>query len=254
MKLKGKVAVITGAAQGIGKAIALALAREKASVVLMDINLDNAQKVALEAREFSRAIAKRADVSKQTDVAKAVKETLEEMGKIDILVNNAGVDLLVAAEEIAEDQWRQIMDVNLKGTFLCSQIIGKEMIKNRSGKIINISSIGGHCAIPRMVAYNASKAGILLLTKTLAVEWAKYGINVNSVSPGLTETGLVLRLRKEDPQAFRAREERIPLKRVGKPEDIANAVVFFASPASDYITGEDIKVDGGMAAIHPGYV
>lgn len=254
MELEGKVALVTGGGQGIGKAIVLALAKKGASVVIADIDLESADKVAGEAGKFSKAVAKKADVSSETDVKQLVRETLEEFGRIDILVNNAGIDLKLPTEEVTVEQWQQVMDINLKSVFLCAQAVGREMIKNRSGKIINIASVAGHAAVPRMAAYNASKAGVLLLTKTLAVEWAKYNINVNSISPGVTETSLLSRLRMEDPEAIKAREERIPLGRVAQPEDIAQVAVFLASSASDNITGEDIKSDGGMLAIHAGYV
>lgn len=254
MELEGKVALVTGGGQGIGRAIVLALAKKGASVVIADIDLESADKVAGEAGKFSKAVAKKADVSSETDVKQLVRETLEELGRIDILVNNAGIDLKLPTEEVTVEQWQQVMDINLKSTFLCAQAVGREMIKNRSGKIINIASVAGHAAVPRMAAYNASKAGVLLLTKTLAVEWAKYNINVNSISPGVTETSLLSRLRMENPEAIKAREERIPLGRVAQPEDIAQVAVFLASSASDNITGEDIKSDGGMLAIHAGYV
>jgi len=254
MELEGKVALVTGGGQGIGKAIVLALAKKGASVVIADIDLESADKVADEAGKFSKAVAKKADVSSETDVKRLVKETLEEFGRIDILVNNAGIDLKLPTEEVTVEQWQRVMDINLKGAFLCAQAVGKEMIKNRSGKIINIASVAGHSPVPRMAAYNASKAGVLLLTKTLAVEWAQYNINVNSISPGVTETSLLSRLRMENPEAIKAREKRIPLGRVAQPEDIAQVAIFLASSASDNITGEDIKSDGGMLAIHAGYV
>lgn len=254
MELEKKVALVTGGGQGIGKAIVLALAKKGASVVIADIDLESADKVADEAGKFGKAVAKKADVSSETDVKRLVKETLEEFGRIDILVNNAGIDLKLPTEEVTVEQWQRVMDINLKGAFLCAQAVGKEMIKNRSGKIINIASVAGHSPVPRMAAYNASKAGVLLLSKTLAVEWAQYNINVNSISPGVTETSLLSRLRMEDPEAIKAREKRIPLGRVAQPEDIAQVAIFLASSASDNITGEDIKSDGGMLAIHPGYV
>ena len=254
MELEGKVALITGGGQGIGKAIVLALAKKGASVVIVDIDLESAGKVADEAGKFSKVVAKKADVSSETDVKQLGREALKEFGRIDILVNNAGIDQKLPTEEVTVEQWQQVMDINLKSVFLCAQAVGREMIKNRSGKIINIASVAGHAAIPRMAAYNASKAGVLLLSKTLAVEWAQYNINVNSISPGVTETSLLSRLRMENPEAIKARGKRIPLGRVAQPEDIAQVAIFLASSASDNITGEDIKSDGGMLAIHAGYV
>jgi NAD(P)-dependent dehydrogenase (short-subunit alcohol dehydrogenase family) len=254
MKLDGKVAIITGAGQGIGKAIALALARKGSSVVIADINIKAAEIVKEEVALFSKAIAMKVDVSKKSDVDRLLRVCLKEFGKIDVLVNNAGIAIMSGAHEITEEQWDEVIEINLKGTFLCCQAVGKEMIKVRNGKIVNIASISGHSAAPNMMTYNVSKAGVIQLTKTLAVEWAKYNINVNSISPGITESVLLDKLRIEDPKAFKAREQRIPLKRVNKPGDIAKLVVFLSSEASNNITGEDIRVDGGMLAIHPGLV
>ncbi|TAK34169.1 MAG: glucose 1-dehydrogenase [Chloroflexota bacterium] len=252
MSLEGKVAVVTGAGQGIGQAIAVALAQEGASVAVVDLDLENAKKVADEAGKFSRSVPKRADVSSPADLTQTVREIVEEFGRIDVLVNNAAaLHLVLPTEDVSLEEWRRSIDVNLTDTFLCSQAVGKEMIKNKSGKIVNISSVLGHAAVPKYAAYSASKAGILALTKTLAVEWGKYNINVNSISPGSTDTPRVL--QTVTPEALKSREERIPLGRVNQPEDIASAVVFLVSSASGNITGEDIKVDGGMLAIHPGW-
>ena len=254
MKASGKVAIVTGAGQGIGKAIALALVKEGADVVIADINLKAAEICAEEATAFGKAIAMKVDVSSKVDVDRMMKEALKQFRRIDILVNNAGIAIMAGADEITVEQWDQVVDINLKGTFLCSQAVGREMIKRKSGKIINIASAAAHSAAPNMVAYNVSKAGVIQLTKTLAVEWAKYNINVNSISPGVTEGVMLSRLRVEDPEAFKAREQRIPLKRVNQPKDIAKLVIFLSSEDSDNITGEDIRLDGGMLAIHPGLV
>lgn len=254
MRVGGKVGIVTGAGQGIGKAIALALAKEGANVVIADINLKAADTVAEEAAAFGKVIATKVDVSSKASIEAMVGRSLEYFGLIDILVNNAGIAIMSAADEITIEQWDQVINTNLKGTFLCSQAVGREMIKSRSGKIINIASAAAHSAAPNMVAYNVSKAGVVQLTKTLAVEWAKYNINVNSISPGVTEGIMLSRLRVDDPAAFKAREERIPLKRVNQPEDIAKLVIFLSSEDSNNITGEDIRLDGGMLAIHPGLV
>jgi len=261
MRFEGKVAIVTGASRGIGKAIALALAQEGASVVVAARSETEGcppgtiHKTVEEIHAFGgNALAVRTDVTQEEEVSEMVRRTLEQYGRIDILVNNAGIELRLPTEEVTTEQWQQVMDVNLKSYFLCARTVGREMIKNRSGKIINIASVSGHSAVPRMAAYSASKAGVLLLTKTLAVEWAKYNINVNSISPGLTETAFVSRLRMQDPETFKAREERIPLRRAAQLEDIAQAVVFLASSASDNITGEDIVIDGGLLAIYAGYV
>ena len=254
MRVGGKVGIVTGAGQGIGKAIALELAKEGANVVIADINLKAAENVAKEATAFGKAIAIEVDVSSKADIDRMLKESLKQFGRVDILVNNAGIAIMAEASEVMLEEWDRVMDINLKGVFLCSQAVGREMIRRRNGKIINIASAAAHSAAPNMVSYNVSKAGVIQLTKTLAVEWAKYNINVNSISPGVTEGVMLSQLRVDDPAAFKAREERIPLKRVNPPEDIARLVVFLSSMDSDNITGEDIRLDGGMLAIHPGLV
>ena len=256
MRFKDKVAIVTGGGRGIGKAIALALAQEGAKVVILDkLESQLLDEVVKEAKTAGgQMIARGVDIRNEADVDAVVKEVLKEFGKIDILVNNAGIEVRAPAEEMTTEQWDSVMDTNLKAAFLLSRAVGRNMIENRSGRIINISSMGGHAAIPLMVSYSVSKAGILQLTKSLAVEWGKYNINVNSISPGVTETPMLSQLRIQDPEAFKAREQRIPTKKVAQPEDIANAVLFLASPEADSISGEDIGVCGAIMAIHPGYV
>lgn len=255
MKLDGKVAIVTGGGQGIGRAIALRLAKEGADVVVNDINMETASSVADEIKAIGRrALAIKADVSNSQEVNEMVETTLRELGKVDILVNNAGTAYVIPTEELAEDIWDRSIDINLKGPFLCSQAVGREMIKQKQGKIVNIASGAGLAGIPKMLAYCASKGGVVLLSQALAVEWAKYNINVNTVCPGFTVTPMTDAVRRESPQTFEHRERRIPLHRVARPEDIAEAVVFFTSPESNYITGQTLSVDGGTTAIHPGYV
>jgi len=251
MKLEGQVAIVTGAGQGIGRAIALTLAKEGAAVIVNDINLESAKKVADEIKSLGgQAQAIKADVSKGEEVNTLVEKTLDNFKKIDILINNAGTAKLTPTMELTEAEWDSTIDVNLKGQFLCSQAVAKHMIQQRRGKIVNIASIGAHIGTPGLVAYSASKGGVIQLTKVLAVEWGKHNINVNAVSPGLTMTELVKAVFKNRPE-FTEGVERIPLQRLAMPEDIANAVLFLASSESDYITGQVIIVDGGTLAIHP---
>ena len=252
MIVRGKIAVVTGGGQGIGKSIAESLGEEGARVIIADIDMKAAEAVAYKINEFGEAKAMKLDVSKKDDIERMVKKTIKEFGRIDILVNNAGILISSSAEEFALEHFKRVLNVNLTGTFLCCQAVGREMIKNRNGKIINIASAAAHCAAPNMLAYNVSKAGVIQLTKTFAIEWGKYNINVNSISPGITESEMLTRLRVEDPEAFMAREQKIPLKRINQPKDIAKLVLFLASPDSDNITGEDVLLDGGMLAIHPG--
>ena len=255
MRLKEKVAIVTGGGSGIGKAIGLAFVREGAEVIIVGRTTSKLEEVAKEARAIGgKMISMKVDVSNEYQVEEMVKKTLKGFGKIDILVNNAGIVIMSPAEKMTTEQWDAVVNVNLKAPFLCSRAVGKEMIKRGGGKIINIASMGGHLAIPLSASYSASKAGLLLLTKALAIEWGKYNINVNSISPGVTEAGMFLKFKVENPEAAKAREQTIPLKRVNQPEDIANAVIFLASPDSDSINGEDIGVDGGMLSVHPGYV
>ncbi len=251
MKLEGQVAIVTGAGQGIGRAIAKTLAGEGAAVVVNDINLEKASKVAEEIKgQGGKALPIKADVSKRDEIDNLVKETLTSFQKVDILVNNAGIAKLTPSLELDEEQWDSTIDTNLKGQFLCSQAVARHMVKQKRGKIINITSLAAHTGTPGLLAYSASKGGVVQLTKVLAVEWGKHNITVNAVSPGLTITELVKSVFKERPDVLEG-VERIPLKRPATPEDIANTVLFLASPESDYISGQVIAVDGGTLSVHP---
>ena len=250
MRLEDQVAVVTGAGQGIGRAIALTLAREGAAVVVNDVNLESAKKVAEEIKSRGgKAQPIKADVSNGEEVNTLVEKTLDNFKKIDILVNNAGTAKLTPTIELTEAEWDSTIVVNLKGQFLCSQAVAKHMIQQKRGKIVNITSLAAHVGTPSLLAYSASKGGVIQLTKVLAVEWGKHNITVNAVSPGLTMTELVKAVFKNRPE-FTEGVERIPLKRLAEPEDIANAVLFLASPEADYVTGQVLAVDGGTLAVH----
>lgn len=247
MKLKGKTAIVTGASQGIGKGIALELANAGANVV---INYNNNQEAAAEVKEEinhlkRNAITVKADVSKQDEVTHLIEEAIHEFQKIDILVNNAGIFVGGPIENLREEDWERVIDVNLKGAFLCCQAVGKNMILNKSGgSIINIASISGSMPEINLGAYTPSKAGMIGLTRLLAIEWAKYDIRVNSISPGPIMTALQRKAYNTD-DLLTARNDAIPLQRHGKPEEIGKLAVFLASDDSSFITGEDIKADGG---------
>ena len=251
MRLKKQVAIVTGAGQGIGRAIALTLVREGATVVVNDIDLEKAEKVAEEiGAQGGQALPVQADVSKAKDVDILVKKTLDSYKRVDILVNNAGVAKMTRLLELTEAEWDRTMNINIKGQFLCSKAVIAQMIKQKRGKIVNIASLAAHIGAPGLAAYGASKGGVVQLTKALAVELGKYNIMVNAVSPGLTMTELIKSAVKDRPD-FIEGMDRIPLRRAAEPEDIANAVLFLASSESDYITGQVLIVDGGLMAIHP---
>lgn len=252
-KLDGKIAIVTGGGSGIGRAISLAFAAEGANIVVDDINLEGANSVVNEVEALGReALAVKADVSNIEEVNQMVEAALDKFGKIDILVNNACRGAGGRTEELAEERWDRCLNVCLKGALLCSQAAGKVMIKQgKGGRIINISSMLGLKAGPNSIAYVSAKSGLIGFTQSLAIDWAKYNINVNCIAPGLIETPMILGGRKE------GREERatlVPLGRLGVPEDVAKVALFLASSESDYVTGITMPVDGGMYAVHSGYV
>ena len=244
MKLKGKVALVTGSAQGIGKSIAEALAKEGADIIVSDINLELAEKTAGEISSLGvKAKALRMDVADSRDVEEKVKDAISQFGKIDILVNNAGITKDALLVRMREEDFDSVIKVNLKGTYNLIRAISPLMMKARSGKIVNIASVVGQMGNVGQANYAASKAGIIGLTKTAAKELARRGINVNAVAPGFIDTEMTKRL----PEEVRTKlKEAIPLERLGAPEDVASAVLFLASDDSNYITGQVINVNGGM--------
>lgn len=245
MRLEGKKAIITGAASGIGREIAKMLAREGADIVIADVQVEAARKVAAEIKEIGRqAIVVKTDVTNANDVDEMVKASLETFGRIDILVNDAGVNVLKLIQDMEEEDWDKVLNVNLKGTFLCTRRVVQEMLKSGKGKIINIASGLAKAALPKYCAYIASKSGVIGLTQELGLELAPKGINVNAVAPGMTETPFN-RDRLKDEEFRKRMIDRTPIGRLGRPEDIAHAVVYLASDESDNVVGETIFVDGG---------
>lgn len=247
MKLKGKIAMVTGASQGIGRGIALGLAEAGADVVVnCDRNVAGAEIVAAEIRSLGRrAMVAQADISRSDDVNRMVQRSLSDFGRIDILVNNAGIFTPGPVEDVREEDWDRVMDVNLKGVFLCCQAVGRHMIKRKSGgSIINVASISAEIPEVNLGAYTPSKAGVLGLTRLLAVEWARYRIRVNALSPGPIMTSLQQKAYPSK-KLLDARNSAIPMQRHGTPEEMAKVVVFLASDDSSYITGENITSDGG---------
>jgi 3-oxoacyl-[acyl-carrier protein] reductase len=244
LELEGRVALVTGAAQGIGKAISLLLAKHGANIVVSDINLEKATETAKEIESMGRkAIAVRVDVSKAEDVEQMVDTILKQFGRIDILVNNAGITRDKLILRMSEEDWDVVLDVNLKGTFHCTRAVVRHMAKQRYGKIVSIASVTGEMGNPGQGNYAASKAGVIGLTKTIAREFAQRGINVNAVAPGYVQTPMTDVL----PEKVKEELKRlIPMDRLGQPEDVAEAVFFLVSERSSYITGQVINVNGGI--------
>jgi 3-oxoacyl-[acyl-carrier protein] reductase len=244
MRLKNKVALVTGGGRGIGRAIVLALAKEGADIVSCDINLENLKEVASEVEKLGRKVlVLKADVSKISEVEEMIKKALDKFTKIDILVNNAGITRDNLILRMSEEEWDQVLDINLKGAFNCLKAVTRPMMKARQGRIINIASVVGMMGNPGQANYAASKAGIIGLTKSAAKELASRGINVNAIAPGFIKTRMTEALGDEAKEKLTS---QIPLKRLGETTDVANLVVFLASDDASYITGEVIKVDGGM--------
>lgn len=243
--LSGKTALVTGSAKGIGKAIALMFAEKGADIVLVDMD-PGIMEVSGEIKKMGRKAAQLVyDISLTANIDKIVKESLNNFPKIDILVNSAGVALVDDAEKITEEIWDKTMSVNLKALFNLSQAAGREMIKQGKGKIINIASIAGPIAFEKHAAYTTSKAGVIGLTKSMALEWAKYGINVNSISPvvTLTEMGRAVWVGELGENM----KKKIPMGRFNDPSEIAAVALFLASDATDMITGHNIVIDGGYS-------
>lgn len=247
MLLSNKIAIVTGGAQGIGRAIAQLFCEEGASVLIGDINVDEAKETASDITDKTgkKCIALKVDISRKEDIDRMVSLTIKEFSRIDILVNNAGIVLRKLILDMSEDEWNRVMDVNLKGTFLCSQIVAREMIKQKSGKIIHISTCSAKKPTIYEAAYSASKAGILGFNRVLAAELGPYSINCNTVLPGATDTEMIRSTFLTSPQVEQEWIEKTALKRLGKPEDHARVVLFLASYLSDHITGESIVVSAG---------
>jgi 3-oxoacyl-[acyl-carrier protein] reductase len=244
MELDGKVALITGGAQGIGRIISEDLAGQGAHVILGDINLEGAEKTAAELKESgAKASAVRIDVSSGADVKSVFDSIIKEYKPVDIVVNNAGITRDGLLVRMKEADWDLVMNINLKGSFLCSQQAAKQMMKQKSGAIVNIASIVGIMGNFGQANYSASKAGLIGFTKTLAREVAPRGIRANAVAPGFIDTEMT-RVLEESVRAKLV--EQIPLARLGQPEDVARCVSFLVSEKASYITGQVINVNGGM--------
>ncbi|MBI3802274.1 MAG: 3-oxoacyl-[acyl-carrier-protein] reductase [Nitrospirae bacterium] len=242
--LKGNVALVTGGAQGIGKAIATLLADCGASVVVSDVNRETAEKTVAElAAQGKEAMPAQANVARAEEVKAMVDSVISQWGKVDILVNNAGITRDTLLLRMKDEDWDAVLSVNLKGTYHCMKAVLPSMSRQRRGKIVNISSIVGVIGNAGQANYAASKAAVIGLTKTVAREYASRGITVNAVAPGFIDTAMTASLPADVKENLL---KQIPLARLGSPSDIANAVVFLASDRADYMTGQVLHVNGGM--------
>jgi 3-oxoacyl-[acyl-carrier protein] reductase len=243
MDFKDKVVVVTGAAQGIGKRIAAQFARAKAKVVLFDLDQSKLEAAKAELADLTECELYPVNVTDLEKLTVVIDKVIDKFSKIDILVNNAGITKDSLALRLSEDDWDQVLEVNLKGAFLASKVVLKKMLKQRNGKIVNISSIIGIVGNPGQSNYSASKAGLIGLTKSLSKEVGPRGINVNAVAPGYIETKMTENLPDKVKEEML---KRISLKKFGSPKNVADAVLFLSSEAADYITGQVVIVDGGM--------
>jgi NAD(P)-dependent dehydrogenase (short-subunit alcohol dehydrogenase family) len=250
--LKNKVVIVTGARRGMGKSHALAFAKAGAKVTVADISLDDCEKVVQEIKkQKGEAMAVQCDVSKKSNVDEMVKKTVDKFGRLDILVNNAGICQFRPFLELTEEDWDRTVDINLKGYFLCAQAAAREMIKKKSGVIVNVASIAmGQVGVgfPGLVNYCASKGGIVAMMEALAVELAPYKIRVNCIAPGAIDTPMSAS-SKQDPKALEGTLSRIPMHRMGKAEEVSNLILFLASDASSYMTGSVVVIDGGWVSV-----
>jgi 2-hydroxycyclohexanecarboxyl-CoA dehydrogenase len=253
MKLRGKTALVTGGGRGIGRAISLALAQEGAQVAVLDILGDNAAAVAREIEATGvKALALTADLTRRAQVDLAVADTLAQFGQIDILVNNAGWDRMEMFLDSEEETWDKIIAINFKGILYVCKAALPSMVARGQGKVISIASDAGRAGSTGEAVYAGTKGAIIAFSKTLAREMARHKITVNVVCPGLTETPLLQGIREQSPKTEKVIEavtRAIPLGRVGQPEDIAGAVVYLASPAADFVTGQTLSVSGGLTMV-----
>jgi 3-oxoacyl-[acyl-carrier protein] reductase len=243
-QLENQIAVVTGSGRGIGRAIALKLASRGADIVAVDLKAEFVQETVDEARKLGRkAWAVAANVAEAASVEGAVAQILKEAGRVDILVNNAGITKDGLLMRMSEADWDAVLDINLKGTFLFTRELSRSFLKQRSGRIVNIASVIGLIGNAGQCNYAASKAGVIGLTKSCAREFASRGVTVNAIAPGFIQTAMTDKLSQEQKDAI---TKQIPLASLGQPDDVAEAVLFFASPAARYVTGQVLAVDGGM--------
>ena len=247
--LQDQVALVTGGAGGLGRTIADGLASAGAAVVIADTVLDDADQIVKQIESHGRCgMAVSIDVTDSGSVQAVTDQVCSKFGRIDILVNSHGVTKRMPSVDFPEAEWDRIVDVNLKGVFLCCQIVGRVMIRQKNGAIINMASIGGLVGLPTSVAYCASKGGVVQLTRTLGVEWAPMGVRVNAIAPSSFNTPMVRRAMDAEPEYRQRVVSKIPMGRIAEPQSIVGAVLFLASAGSDMVTGTTLPVDGGYTA------
>ena len=250
--LKDKVTIMTGGARGLGKAMALSLAQAGSHIVIVDLDLETAQQTAdAIASEGVGTLALKVDVTNQADAERMADEVVGRFGRIDVLFNNAGIAQWVNAEEMSLEDWRRIMSVNLDSVFIVSKAVGKVMIRQQGGSIVNTSSMSGVIVnTPQcQAAYNVSKAGVIMLTKSLAFEWAKHNIRVNTIAPGYMETEMIEQFRAEHKEKIDLWTSLTPMNRMGRPHELGGLAVYLASEASSYVTGAVCLIDGGYSIL-----
>lgn len=248
--LAAETTIVTGGAQGLGKEMAIGLAEAGADVAVADVDLEKAQRTADELDGETTVIATEVDVTTEASVEAMVADVTERLGPIDVLVNNAGIVENSPAEETSIDSWRRVLAVNLDGVFLCSKHVGRQMLDRGAGRIVNIASMSGiDVNVPqKQASYNTTKAGVSMLTRSLAVEWADQGVRVNAIAPGYMRTELVDQVLEENPEMAETWLENTPMGRLGRPEELRELVVYLASEASSYMTGSTVVMDGGYTS------